>query len=98
MSSYTHAVYLGKEPILIGERINPTGKKRFKEALLAEDIGYILREGLAEQERGTGYWLGEERIDRAALELRRKEARTRSERDKQRKAPDQQKRHLVKIA
>ena len=29
VSSYTHAVKLGKAPILIGERINPTGKKRF---------------------------------------------------------------------
>ena len=53
ISSYTHAVIFGDEPILIGERINPTGKKRFKEALKAHDIDYILKEGIAEQEKGV---------------------------------------------
>lgn len=53
VSSYTHAVVFGDEPILIGERINPTGKKRFKEALKAHDIDYILKEGLAEGEKGV---------------------------------------------
>ena len=53
VSSYTHAVVFGDEPILIGERINPTGKKLFKEALKAHNIGYILKEGLAEQEKGV---------------------------------------------
>ena len=38
VSSYTHAVEIGNDPILIGERINPTGKKRFKEALREGDI------------------------------------------------------------
>ncbi len=53
VSSYTHAVEFGKSPVLIGERINPTGKKRFKEALKANDIGYILKEGIAQQEKGV---------------------------------------------
>ena len=53
VSSYTHAVVFGEEPILIGERINPTGKKRFKEALKAHDIDYILKEGISEQEKGV---------------------------------------------
>ncbi|MGM9642542.1 MAG: homocysteine S-methyltransferase family protein [Eubacteriales bacterium] len=53
ISSYTHAVIFDKEPILIGERINPTGKKQFKEALRTHDIGYILKEGIAQQERGA---------------------------------------------
>ena len=53
VSSYTHAVIFGERPLLIGERINPTGKKRFKEALLARDMDYILREGIAEEERGA---------------------------------------------
>ena len=53
VSSYTHAVEFGKAPILIGERINPTGKKRFKEALKARDVDYILKEGIAEQEKGV---------------------------------------------
>lgn len=53
VSSYTHAVSFGKKPVLIGERINPTGKKRFKEALKANDIDYILKEGIAQQEKGV---------------------------------------------
>ena len=53
VSSYTHAVVFGESPILIGERINPTGKKRFKEALKAHDIDYILKEGIAQQETGV---------------------------------------------
>ena len=53
VSSYTHAVIFDKEPILIGERINPTGKKRFKEALKANDMDYILREGLSQAEAGV---------------------------------------------
>ena len=53
VSSYTHAVVFDKEPILIGERINPTGKKKFKEALLANDLDYILREGLSQAEAGV---------------------------------------------
>lgn len=53
VSSYTHAVVFGESPILIGERINPTGKKRFKEALKAHDMDYILKEGIAQQEKGV---------------------------------------------
>ncbi len=53
VSSYTHAVTFGKTPVLIGERINPTGKKRFKEALIQHDIDYILKEGLNQQEKGV---------------------------------------------
>ncbi len=53
VSSYTHAVEFGKSPVLIGERINPTGKKRFKQALRENDIGYILNEGIRQQEKGA---------------------------------------------
>lgn len=53
ISSYTHAVVFGEKPILIGERINPTGKKRFQEALRAKDVDYILKEGIAQQEQGV---------------------------------------------
>ena len=40
VSSNTKVVYFGgpNRPVLIGERINPTGKKKFKEALRAGDI------------------------------------------------------------
>lgn len=53
VSSYTHAVTFGNSPILIGERINPTGKKRFKQALLENDIDYILGEGITQAEKGV---------------------------------------------
>lgn len=53
VSSYTHAVKFGSSPILIGERINPTGKKRFKQALIENDIDYILSEGVNQQEKGV---------------------------------------------
>lgn len=53
VSSYTHAVEFGEKPILIGERINPTGKKRFKQALIENDIDYILSEGVSQQEKGV---------------------------------------------
>ncbi|MBR5540523.1 MAG: homocysteine S-methyltransferase family protein [Clostridia bacterium] len=53
VSSYTHTVEFGNEPILIGERINPTGKKRFKQALLENDMDYILKEGVAQQDKGV---------------------------------------------
>ena len=53
VSSYTHAVVFGDSPILIGERINPTGKKRFKQALLEKDMDYILGEGVRQEEAGV---------------------------------------------
>jgi len=53
VASYTHAVTFGDDPLLIGERINPTGKKKFKEALRAHDMDYIYREGLAQAECGV---------------------------------------------
>ncbi len=53
VSSYTHAVKFKEKPILIGERINPTGKKRFKQALIDGDVDYILSEGVKQQECGV---------------------------------------------
>ncbi len=53
VSSYTHAVNLGGKPVLIGERINPTGKKRLRQALQDGDMGTVLSEGLAQQESGA---------------------------------------------
>ena len=38
---------------IIGERINPTGKKLFKEALLNHNIGYILAQGISQVEAGA---------------------------------------------
>jgi 5-methyltetrahydrofolate--homocysteine methyltransferase len=53
ISSYTHGVIIDKEPILIGERINPTGKKRVKEALQSQNLSYILEEAAAQVEDGA---------------------------------------------
>ena len=53
VSSSQEAVYFDKKTILIGERINPTGKKLFKEALRNHDIGYVLNEGIKQKENGA---------------------------------------------
>ena len=53
VSSYTHGVIIQSEPILIGERINPTGKKRVKEALATGNLSYILEEAAAQVEDGA---------------------------------------------
>ncbi len=53
ISSYTHTVEFGENHIIIGERINPTGKKAFKEALRNKDIGYILNEAIEQEEAGA---------------------------------------------
>ena len=54
ISSYGDAVLFGEgKPILIGERINPTGKKRLKQALLDNDMDYILGEGVSQKEKGV---------------------------------------------
>lgn len=51
VSSYTHAVVIGEKPTLIGERINPTGKSKLKEALRNSDMGYILSEAAKQEEK-----------------------------------------------
>ncbi len=38
---------------VIGERINPTGKKRFQQALRERDLNYILQRGMEQQEAGA---------------------------------------------
>lgn len=53
VSSYGKAVLLGQKPMIIGERINPTGKKKFKQALIEHDMDYILKEGITQQDRGA---------------------------------------------
>ncbi|MBQ7725558.1 MAG: homocysteine S-methyltransferase family protein, partial [Clostridia bacterium] len=53
VTSYAKAVVFDENPVLIGERINPTGKKKFKQALRDHDIGYLLNEGIRQQEAGA---------------------------------------------
>ena len=40
-------------PVIIGERINPTGKKKFREAILANDLDYVIGEGKAQLDSGA---------------------------------------------
>lgn len=53
VSSYTHSVIIGDDPILIGERINPTGKPKLKEALRSGDMSYILNEAVKQTDKGV---------------------------------------------
>ena len=53
VSSFSQCVEIGPLPVIIGERINPTGKKKFKQALRDNDIEYILREGLRQEDSGA---------------------------------------------
>ncbi len=53
VSSYGKSVVLGDKPVIIGERINPTGKKRLKQALKDHDLDYILKEGISQQDAGA---------------------------------------------
>lgn len=52
VSSYAKTVVIDA-PRMIGERINPTGKKLFKEALKNHDIGYILNQALEQTRAGA---------------------------------------------
>ena len=53
ISSYSQAVVFDKKTIIIGERINPTGKSKFKQALRDHNLEYILREGVTQQDNGA---------------------------------------------
>lgn len=53
VASYTHSVEFADRPVLIGERINPTGKKLFKQALRDKNMDYILNEGLNQVDNGA---------------------------------------------
>ena len=52
VSSYSRVVDIDM-PRIIGERINPTGKKLFKEALRNNDINYILNQALEQMNAGA---------------------------------------------
>ena len=53
VSSFSQAVEIGQKPVIIGERINPTGKSKFKAALRENNIEYILSEGLTQEDNGA---------------------------------------------
>lgn len=53
VSSYSKSVFFENKPIIVGERINPTGKKFLKEALRNNDMDYIFREGVCQVDLGA---------------------------------------------
>ena len=53
VAGYGAPVYFGKKPVLIGERINPTGKPLLKEALRNGDMDYVCRLGLEQLDNGA---------------------------------------------
>jgi len=52
-ASYSKTVEFGTKPVIIGERINPTGKPRLKQALIDGDYDFVLREGITQAENGA---------------------------------------------
>ncbi len=70
VTSFCRDVEIGKRPVIIGERINPTGKKRLKQALREDDLEYILNEGIVQAENGADILdvnVGLPEIDEAAM-------------------------------
>ena len=53
ISGRSGCLNLDKKPFIIGERLNPTGKKRMKQALLEKDTDYMLREAIAQVDAGA---------------------------------------------
>ncbi|MBP5289619.1 MAG: homocysteine S-methyltransferase family protein [Clostridia bacterium] len=53
IASARKTVSFGGDTVLIGERINPTGKKRLKQALREEDFAYVLGEAVRQEEAGA---------------------------------------------
>ena len=53
VTSCSQLVELGGKPKIIGERINPTGKSKFKQALRDHNMEYILEEGVRQADAGA---------------------------------------------
>lgn len=53
VSSYTHTVRFDGDPVLIGERLNPTGKAKLKAALREGNLSYLVQEGIGQEEKGA---------------------------------------------
>lgn len=53
VTSASKAVFVGDMPLIVGERINPTGKKRLKEALRNNDMSYISQEAVKQRDAGA---------------------------------------------
>ncbi len=73
VTSYSKTAIFGIKPIIIGERINPTGKKMLKEALRQNDMDYIYREGVSQADLGADVLdvnVGLPEIDEAEMMIR----------------------------
>ncbi|MDL2217695.1 homocysteine S-methyltransferase family protein [Christensenellaceae bacterium OttesenSCG-928-M15] len=53
VSSFSKTVSFEGKTVLIGERINPTGKPKLKQALKDQDYDYVMREGIGQQDKGA---------------------------------------------
>ena len=51
--SPSKVVKFGKKFVVIGERLNPTGKKKLQQALRSGDMDYILREAVKQQDQNA---------------------------------------------
>ncbi|MBR2466629.1 MAG: homocysteine S-methyltransferase family protein [Clostridia bacterium] len=53
VTSFAKIAEIGGSTVIIGERLNPTGKKKLKEALVGGNISYILEEAIKQQDAGA---------------------------------------------
>ncbi len=53
VSSYSQACVFDGKVVLIGERINPTGKSKLKAALRENNLDYIVTEAIGQEEKGA---------------------------------------------
>ena len=53
VSSYAKSCVFDKKVVLIGERINPTGKPKLKNALRENDLDYLINEAIGQEEKGV---------------------------------------------
>ncbi len=70
VSSGNKAVCINEKTKAVGERINPTGKKRFRQALEEKDLDYIVSQGLEQEDAGADILdvnVGVPGIDEAAM-------------------------------
>ncbi|AWI03184.1 homocysteine methyltransferase [Clostridium drakei] len=51
--SSTETVFLGEKVTIIGERINPTGKSKYKEELKEKSVNYIQTQAVKQKEEGA---------------------------------------------
>ena len=53
VSSYSRACVFDNKVVLIGERINPTGKSKLKAALRENNLNYLVTEAIGQEEKGA---------------------------------------------